>query len=278
MKLAIALATAIGLPAAFAASTITAPGAALNTIGMGQTEMKGGTTKIGEIDPSAIPTAGPDAMGTLCNQYPSGVTISDLHIKIKKGTAESVEVGELDPVNFDGSGVAHVTYPAAGGLDGNECTTYTIDNLTADGSGDNLVLSVTPSLLVVVDETTVEVNSIAEYRFEQMSDLTRNGIAEMYHAGVLTVVTNFDPSHSMTQIQGSLSFPGTSSASLTGVHLFESDGDAITTGSVSISGNDFTLSGFPALEPLNTYRVVLLLDAPLGGQPMRAQLQGTFGT
>ncbi|WP_145061490.1 hypothetical protein [Engelhardtia mirabilis] len=243
---------------------------------MGQSDLKGGTVKLGEVDPAAIPTAGPHAAGSICNAIPIGPTVTGLTYSIERGSAGTVTVAGRSAVPFSATGTAHVTLPAGGGLRGGQCADYAIEDLVGDGTGENLVLAATPSFNLAVGSTSIEVNGLPVYRFDALSDLARNGIAELYHAGALALLFNDDPTERITRIDGSVSFPGASSATLTGLHLLEADGDPVPNTSVSISDGEFAITGFAALDPEDWYQVVLVLSAPLAGEPMRLQLQGTF--
>lgn len=245
-----------------------------NTIPMGEASLGAATTKLGEIDPAALPTSGPDAAGKLCNKVPGGVLINDLTFSIKKGNAGSVEVeGVANGQPFNSQGSAHVTGLSMGG---NVCLGDTIKSLTGDGSGDDLVCKVTPSYGATVDGVQHEFNALPAYELSAMNDMARNGSAEVYHAGVLLLVFNKDGEQSLSALSGSLSLPAGVNASIASVHLRESDGDPLTPVQSSHTSTGFELSGFPALKSGASCQVLVLLNAPLDGKPLRAAVTGVF--
>lgn len=246
----------------------------LPIIPMGNSDLKGGSTKLPEIDPASLPTSGPDAAGGVCNQVPGGPIITDLTFSIRKGSAQSLEVeGVSNSVPFGAGGTANVTLDP--GIGGGQCRGYTLNGLQgADGS--NIVINCTPSYTAVIGQTVVELNALPAFRFDAMSDLARNGIAELYHAGVLALVFNDDSSRALNAVAGEVSFPGTAVAAVTGVHIFEMDGDPVANATVDIVGNEFAITGFAPLSSGNVYQVVVTLTNGLGGEPMRAEIQGTF--
>jgi len=250
--------------------------AAVNTIPMGQTDMKGGTTKIGEVDPDAIPTAGPDAAGKVCNDLSGGPVIQDLTFSIKQGSAGTLEVSGSNSTPFDANGKASVTFASGSGLSGKTCRDYVIKGLAGDDSGDNLILNVTPSFTATLSSSSVELNSLPEFRLDAMSDLARNGIAELYHAGVLFQVSNDDPGQGLTEFHGVVTFPGASSSTVASVHLMDTQGDELATLTTTVSGNEFTITNFAELHPGYAYRIVIRLSEAIGGEPMRVQLQAVF--
>jgi hypothetical protein len=247
-------------------------------IPMGTTEMKGGSTKIGEVDPAVCNSDGTtNATGILKNKI-DNVTVTDLDITIQKGTATSLVLAGNPPINvtFD-AGKAHADYAAGGGLTNND-QGYEVKGLKgdADQNDGNIVINVTPSSKSTILGSVVNCNILAAYRFSAMSDLTRNGISELHHGAALAMIYNEDRSGAtLTEIAGTVSFPG-ASANLTAVHLLDEDGDLISGASVSLNGLQFTISGFTALQEDDFVRVVMVFSEPLDGAPMRAQIQATF--
>ena len=270
------------LPVALFASAVlsvaTSPAGA-NVIPMGQAELTGGTTRIGEIDPSAIPYSGPHASGTVCNRIPSGLEIGGLDFHIDRGSAKSISVRSAPPVRFDESGTARVAFAPDATLTGNQCAPYTIHSLSGDGSEEHVVLTVSPTLVVALDGASLEVSTLPEHRLDSMSDRARHGIAELRRAGVVASVSNADPARNLLEIEGAVTFPGTSAANLSAVHVFDSAGVRVPPArvDVQIEGATFTVSRFLALEPGSRIRLVLVFDEPLEGVPMRAELQARFG-
>ncbi len=244
-----------------------------NTIPMGETNLTAGTTKIGEIDPAALPTSGPDAAGKLCNKVPGGVLITDLTFSIKKGTAASVEVeGVPTGVTFSNA-TAHVNGLSMGG---NVCLGYTLKSLSGDTSGANLICNVTPSYKDQVAGAVHEVNALPLYELSALNDMARNGTAEVYHRGVLLFVANADPDQLLCGLTGSLSFPAGVDATIESVHLREADGDPVTPVQGSHSSTSFEFSGFPGVKPKESCRVLVLFTAPLEGKSLRATITGSF--
>jgi len=243
----------------------------LTTTPMGTTNMTGGTSKLGEIDPAATPT---DASGTVCNGL--GVPITDLTFSVQKGTATKVNVGGGSDHDMNGTGTSckitlSTPLPTSGT---GHCADYTIKGVSGSGST-NIVLNVTPSSSETISGNPTELNVFPTFQLDSMSDLARNGIAEVYYPGAVTIVSNADSSQHLNKLTGTVSFPGSASANLTGVQLAKADDSALSS-SASISGNDFTVTSFTPLDPGSSCRVIVLIDADLGGQPMRLQLQATF--
>jgi hypothetical protein len=117
-----------------------------HAIAMGRADMTGGSTRLGEIDPLAIASAGSDAAGSLCNDLAGGPVIAALQFSIVNGNAHSVTIGTGDAVPFDEDGKAYVAFPTGQGLSGLACCDYRISALVGtDAAGENLVLDVTPS-------------------------------------------------------------------------------------------------------------------------------------
>ena len=268
---AAALAVALAVPVALAFVPRLEPAATLNTILMGRAEMKGGTTKIGEIDPAAIPTAGPDATGTFCSVLPEGKLLEGLDVSIENGCAGTISVDGGTAVPFSAGCTAHVSITMSGGV----CKDYTIDDLSGDGSGENLILRVTASDVKTTAGVAVEPSILPAYRFDRLSDLARNGV-EAHHGAALALVHNDDGSERMTSITGTVSFPGSASAILTEVHLFEADDDPLGRATITISGDDFAITNFGSVAAGSYVQVLLVFDADLGGEPVRTQLRGTF--
>ncbi|MDP1860170.1 MAG: hypothetical protein Q8K82_15950 [Gemmatimonadaceae bacterium] len=243
---------------------------------MGQTDMKGGVAKIGEIDPVTI-GAGTTMSGTVCNELKVKVTDLDFTLKKAKPPAGNVEVKGLggQPVAFDAAGKAHADYPTDSGLEGNKCQDYLISGIEPDASGSNVVIYVTPSSTLTVAGNLVHCNVLSEFKFDAMSDLARHGIAQMHHACVLAVATNEDHTESLTSFSGSVSLLDVSEA-LTGVHLLDVRGNPVPNATVSLSGNQFTITGFSPIDPGKTVYVAMVFSNPIGGTRMRAQLQAIY--
>lgn len=239
---------------------------------MGEKKLEGGTTKLGEIDPAVIPTSGPNATGSVCNEIPEGKVLTDLDFSIKNGTAGSVSVGGGTAVEFDSnSDSAHVKITMTGKV----CKDYTLHGVTGDGSGKNLIVNATPSDEKSVAGNAIESNILPAYRFDEMSDLARNGV-ELHHEAMLALVHNDDGVKSMTSITGTVSFPGAGSADLTDVFLFESDGDPLSNAVVAISGAEFSVTDFGGVAVDDFVQVLIVLDDDLGGELGRALLQASF--
>jgi hypothetical protein len=198
------------------------------------------------------------------------VILHDVDISIKNGSAGSISVGGGAPVPFSGAGTAHVAITMSGGTS----QAYEIKDLTAEGDK-NLILNVTPSDHKTIGNVSIESNILPVYRLDRMSDLARNG-AEMHHSAALALVHNADSSERMTSITGSISFPGTSAADLTGVYLFEADNDPIGNAQIQISGLNFTITDFGSVAGGTYIQVLFVFDAEMGGQPARAEIRGTF--
>lgn len=263
---------AILIPSTLAALTGPSPASPLLSILMGEKKIEGGTTKLGEIDPAVIPTSGPNATGSVCNEIPEGKVLTDLDFSIKNGSAGSVSVGGGTAVDFDeDSDSAHVKITVTG----NECKDYTLHGVTADGSGKNLIVNVTPSDEKTVSGNEIESNILPAYRFDEMSDLARNGV-ELHHNALLALVFNDDGAQSLTSLTGGLSFPGSASADLQDIHVFESDGDLVSGASVAISGAEFSITAFGGVQVDDFVQVLFVLDDELNGELARVQLQGTF--
>jgi len=269
---AAALSAALLIPSTLAALSGPAPASQPLSILMGEKKLEGGTTKLGEIEPAVIPTSGPNATGSVCNEIPGGNALEDLDFFIRNGSAGSVSVGGGTAVPFDTeSGSAHVKIT----MTGNVCKDYTLHGLSGDGSGKLLVVNVTPSDVKSVAGNAIESNILPAFRFDRMSDLARNGV-ELHHGALLALVHNDDGEKILTSISGSLSFPGSVSADLQDIHVFESDGDLLGGASVAISGAEFLITDFGGVVVEDFVQVLIVLDDELGGELARAQLQGTF--
>ncbi len=247
---------------------------ALQEIPMGETEMKGGVTKIGEISPGAINSDGStSASGSVCNKLK--VKVTDLDFEIKKGNTANTKL-ELKgtSISFVG-GKAHYDCPPGGGLEGDQCEDYEILGLKADGSGADLVIRVTPSTTKTLAGALVHCNILPEYSFDVMSDMARNGMARVFHGCVLAVVNNADRDSAIVSLSGTVT-PLDSSQSLTSAHLLDMRGLAVNRAITTLSGAEFTISGFTPLAPEKSLIVALRFSGPLEGAGLRAQLQALF--
>jgi len=247
------------------------------TIAMGSAELKGGTTKIGEIDPAVVAQDGStSAKGELCNKL--NVTITDYDVSLKKantsGLTTKVKIGAQD-VAFDANGVAHFDHPTGQGLGGNICQDFEITGLKADTSGLNIVVNVTPSSKKTISGALINCNVLPEYSLDSVSDQARNGILEMYHACALGIVNNADASLKLATLSVSVGLLDVS-GTLTNVYFTELDGTPIPNAVISRSGNNFTISGFDPLRVNKTVMVAMLFDEAPGGTRMQAQLTATF--
>ncbi len=270
--LALACVGAVGVGAAFAGALRFSP--ALQEIPMGETEMKGGTTKIGEISPGVISADGAtSASGSVCNKLK--VKVTDLDFEVKKGNTANTKL-ELkgSTISFT-NGTAHFDYPPGSGLEGNQCEDYKITGLKADGSGANLVIQVTPSTSATLAGGLVHCNILPEYNFDVMSDMARNGMARVFHGCVLAVVNNADRDSAIVSLSGTVT-PLQTSQSLISAHLLDMRGLAVNGATTSLSGAEFTISGFTPLAPEKSFIVALRFSGPLAGAGLRAQLQASF--
>jgi hypothetical protein len=249
-----------------------------NTIPLGQTDMKGGTTKIGEVSPGSIPTSGPDASGLLCNEIKPGQNIHDLTFEIENGTAVSVEVdGEPNTIPFI-NGKAHVTL-ANGDIGGNGCKKYTLNDLSStstDTPPKNLKISVTPSLATDAGGSTTELNTIEEYIFTEMSDKKTQGIETLFHEGIAAGITNGEKSKKsrISALTGSVTVP--SGFALTGVHLRTPGGVTVTGTATQITGDDFEVNGFTPLDVGDSYVLILVFNEALEGETLKVEVKADF--
>lgn len=270
--IAAASSAALLISSTLAALSGPAPASQPLSILMGEKKLEGGTTKLGEIEPAVIPTSGPNATGSVCNEIPGGNALEDLDFFIRNGSAASVSVGGGTAVEFDeDSNSAHVKITMTGKV----CEDYTLHGLSGDGSGKLLVVNVTPSDEKTVAGNAIESNILPAFRFDRMSDMSRKG-AELHHDALLALVHNDDGAKSLTSITGILSFPGTASADLQDIHVFESDGDLLGGATVAISGAEFSITSFGGVPVDDFVQVLFVLDDELNGELARAQLQGSF--
>jgi hypothetical protein len=255
----------------FASSACASPAINNPTTPMGTKDLTGGSTKLGEIVPSACPT---DATGRVNNAIQPATNITDLRFATKNGTLDSVTVGS-NTTNAGSDGTVNVDLSQAPMHQGDHLD-YTANNVKHSGQGTaNVELWATPSTQVLKDGVPSEADVLPPFQFDSMSDLQRNGIGQLYYPDVLGIVSNNDSSQHLTALAGTVSFPGSTSATLTGVRLTKGDGSAYSA-TISISGNDFTISSFSPVDPGTSCRIILTLDSSLNGDSMRLQLQGTF--
>lgn len=267
-----ALSTALIAPLVFVAVPHDVLASSPFAILMGETEVEGGTEKLGQIDPLALPPSGPDATGSVKNEMPKGKVWNDLDFTIKNGTAATVKVGHGPSVEFNEDGNrAHVSVTTSG----NASEDYTLDGLEGDGTDELIDLYVSPSDAKTVDGAKIESNILPAFRFDRMSDQARNGV-ESHHEAVLALVHNDDGSKGMTSIDGEVSFPGTAAANLEDVHLFQADGDPFPYAAVSISGDEFSVTDFGGVATGESVQVLVVLDADLGGELARVRLEADF--
>ncbi|MBM3989691.1 MAG: hypothetical protein FJ298_01655 [Planctomycetes bacterium] len=245
----------------------------VNVIPMGETDVKSGTTKIGEVDPAAISTAGPDAAGKVCNKVAAGVSIDGLTFSIKNGSAATLEIEGAGTTTFNSSDhTAHVDLNPVQG--GNVCRGYRIKGLLGDARGDNLILSVTPSFVQAVNAVDVECNALPTYELDSLSDQARKGVVA-YHADVLAFVHNVDDSMKLKAIKGTVSTANASTATLTDVRIFTSGGGTMPA-SISFKGATFTISPISGLANGEWCRVLMRCEPALQGKRFQASLTAEF--
>lgn len=248
----------------------------LQTVPMGATDMKGGTAKIGEATPAVINSATVFS-GTVCNE--TKVVITDLDFSLKKvvttGGSTTVKVGTDNAATFNANGVGHYNFPNNAGLTGNNCVSYEITGVVPDGSGANVVFEVTPSSSQTISGSVVHCNVIPEYEFDELADQKRDGIAQMFHAHAIAVITNVDDDALIESFSGDASALDVS-RTLVAVHAKDDQGNALTNANVTISGSDFTVDGFTPLGEDKTVLLVFEFSSALGGTRMRAQIQAHY--
>ncbi|MBI5363016.1 MAG: hypothetical protein HZA53_07535 [Planctomycetes bacterium] len=254
---------------------------AFQDIPMGKTELKGGSTKVGEIDPAVVAQGGStSASGSVCNEISGGVDITDFDVSLKKanttsGATKLTVNGASSPVTFDSNGVAHYDYPTNSSLAGKACHDYSITGITADGSGQNIIITFTPSAKKTLAGSLVNCNVLPAYKLDSMSDLARNGISEMYHSCALAIVTNADTTRGLTSLAGTTALLDVT-RTLTSVYLVETNGTPVPNANVTINGSSFSITGFTPLAPNKTVLVAMKFSDIVGGTRMQARLEATF--
>jgi len=277
--MAVALLVVVTLPAAITVksggewSSISVP--SVDVIAMGGAEMKGGTSRMCEVDPLVLSDLHGGA-GQVSNKLPFATTITGLVFSIAKGNARLLRVDGNPMAAFNSAGFAKVALARGAGIAADAHRKYAIDGLTSDGSNDHLVFHVTPSVSASIDDIATELNVLPAYSLDARSASARNIIDELYCAGAVAIVSNQDTSKRITQLRGSVSFPGTLAGELTGVRITTQDGLPLPSAKIVRSRDEFIITGFTSLAPANSCRVIVLLANALGGQPMRVEPEAGF--
>lgn len=248
----------------------------LQTVPMGATDIKGGTPKIGEVTPAVINSTTVFS-GTVCNE--TKVVITDLDFSLKKvdttGSSTTLKVGATSAGTFNAAGVGHYDFPSNGGLTGNNCVSYEISGVVPDSSGANVVFEVTPSSSQSISGSVVHCNVIPEYEFDEMADQKRDGIAQMFHARAIAVITNVDDDALIESFSGDASALDVS-RTLVAVHAKDDQGNALPNANVTINGSDFTVDGFTPIGEDKTVLLIFEFSSALNGTRMRAQIQAHY--
>ena len=262
----IATVVPVGIAAALVA------GSPFGTIPLGTTDLDGGSDKIDELTPGGVTGSGTDASGEICNELPGGAPMTDVTIDLTNATAATVTVNGTASTTTE-SDSFNVKFPSAVG--GNVCVDVDITDISPDGSGENIEIYATPSRSEQINGGSVEVNVFPQFEIEESRDLQRTSIAFMDHGGGVAYVRNGDSTRGMTQLNGTVSFPNGGARTLLDVELQSTSGTPISS-TVSISGNTFTISGFPTVSAGATAQIVLLWDNSLGRPASRLQIEGVF--
>jgi hypothetical protein len=260
-------------------SRATSSSTTLQSIPMGQAEIEGGTTQLGEIDPAAIRTNGTtSAEGQVRNASSLRIAALDFSLKNADTSAGTTKlaVEGLDEVAFDALGVAHVEFSSGSELGGTAVRSYVVSALKADPSGPNVVFSITPSPRRAPPGNTISCNILPAYNLDSMSDLARNGIAEMYRSAALAIVNNVDADARITAVTGAAYLLDVKEK-LTSIQFLLPNGQLVPRAHVELDGDKFTVTGFSPIDPGQTVHVVMIFAGPIGGTRMRAQIQALFG-
>jgi hypothetical protein len=247
--------------------------APLQSIPQPHADLTGGTTNIATVAAVAIPSGGLSTQGTLKNAIRPGETITRVVVTIANGTASSVTVngqsvqaaGRVFDIPFpSGTEWRHLAYCQwqATGLE-----------VSPAGSTKPVVIDLTP-IAPREPLPAVSLDVLPGYELRRSTDQMRSGVG-LFARGALAVVTNGDVEHRIDALHGEVSFPGTASAELVDVYLLGA-GDVPLSTTVSIDGDEFTVSGIPPMAHGETVQVVLLFDSSLEGQPMRCRIAAGF--
>jgi len=252
-----------------------ASGLTVNTIALGETELDGGTTEAGEINPDALSTAGPDAAGSWVNEIGSGDDITDLTCNLSNASGGSFSTNGGTTTFEDGE--AHLTFGGGNSppVGGNESKTFSITSLAEDGSGEDITIDLTPSIEQPVGPATLEANVLPSYAMTEMSDSRRHGVRRLKHDVIVAFVHNEDTSW-INVLSGEVTFPGSASAELSAVHLLDDDSMAVSGASIDVEDDGFVIGDFSPLDEGEYYRVVVVLDASIDLEPFQLRLIASF--
>jgi hypothetical protein len=255
-------------------ATEISPEAHARAIALGETALDGSTTKLGELDPHVISPNLHDVAGKLRYAMASGEPISGITFAIRRGSARSTRMWTSTSMSFDGQGAASLSVGT--GLESIASRDYRIDALMSDGSDAFLVLSATPSFLVTVDGSPVELNRVHTFELDSNPNaVVLNELGELHHDGVFATVANGDSHRRLAKLTGIASIANDAHTSVRGVRLTQLDGKPLDA-AVSIDENLFTLTGFTPFDAGRSVRLIVLLHTPPQGGPVKVQLTGTF--
>ena len=257
---------------------------------LGTDDLEGGDTELGHVSQSAIDQNGGTAIGVLKNE--TGLKVEDLtfefegdgrgsgggsspsssktgiRVTVGNDLADSTQSSDWQQKDFD-SGTAHIDLSSVNSMPGSDAIQYRITGISDPGS-----FKVTPSGSLSIGGTSVEFNPLPGFELQRSNDLVRRGSGSHYHAALAAVVANRDASRGMVELDGLVTFPGPTTASLSAVHLFEVGGTAIPA-TITTNGNSFQISSTTIAA--GTSAVVFLeLTNGLDGSPVQLRLESSF--
>ena len=257
---------------AFGLATLT------SSIPMPNADLKGGSTKVGQVTPGALGT-GTDLTGQYCNQLPNSQNISNLTVELENGTGTKVVLdngANPDQEATFSNGVAtfsNLTHPVTG----NGCQNYTIEGARSNTTPPKTVaVWFTPSVKKTIDGTLISMNSTDLFEMDYLNNIYGSGTAKCYRAALSLPIINHDDTHDITQLDVLVSFPSQPQAVVTDVHMLDKGDYAVTGATISQSGNNVTITNFPAISEGELYYIVLEFNEALAGDIVRTTVEATF--
>jgi len=249
---------------------------------MGTIELKGGTEKKLISTASITPGAGPEIIGTLVNK--TGAAIDDMTIEVhKKAPATTPPTGGSETSAFkrggktdanasDDSGgfvKSHADFDGGAGMDPvPKNGDFEVEvGLTTKGDGTEIEVWLTPSRKVGTTHADV-------LQFVGLSGVSSTGVTTLsgpHNASGILTITNVDRSSlNITALTGSVT-----GVTLLSVALQEVGNTGIDGATVTVSGNTFAISGFPAMFPAESYELLCNFTAAPTA-PYTVSLTATF--
>jgi len=282
------LAVAIVLVAA-GATAFTVHAKYRRAVGLGTISLTGGTTyKVVNSGETHQQTAS----GSLTNNFGNGEAITDMGIivrrkgamgtqpqigktKITNGTEEDEQSAQQNGPN--GSGKTHHDTDSFGSIGGQASANVTIE-VNISSSADDTEFCFTPSVSDKPKNSDEAANTLAEFHMTESADLHRHSISALLHDRLAFYVRNEDIRFDIDQLDGTVTFPAGSSATITNVYLQDpSSSYSEPAGTLtSISGNTFSITGFTNLAEDDAYEVVVVFSQSFNAETVKILMEAGF--